>query len=468
VPVKLGQRLGWDEWLRPFLYKELPDGTGWTATLGSVCVLVFAVMAMSGAFLVLYYNPSPDKAYQSVDYITNHVAMGAVLRGIHHWGASVMVVLVGLHLLVNFFSGSYKAPRELTWMAGVCLFLVTLALGFTGYLLPWDMKAYWATVVGTNLPKSFPLIGRCVAALALGGDSVSGLTLTRFYAIHMVFLPALMAACTAIHIYLVRIHGLAEAAESLPVRTTDSGGLVPRQYRFYPEHVFRIALVFAAVFALILGMAAFCTIPRDPVAGSLIAFYSPHPEWYFLWIFQLLTYFAGRWETVGTLVLPIMAVVLLFALPMYDTNPSRGWARRPIAVGFGMSAVVAVVYLSCMGMERTRPYGQVIPVPARQLTASERRDAVLFSRLDCNYCHQIDGRGGHRAGPDLANLVAKGRSESYLTSYIKNPQAVVRSSIMPKYNLPQTDLSALAQFARALDFGKYPVRWVGREELKTN
>ena len=152
-------RIGWEPYLKPFFFKELPSGTGWSATLGSLCLLLFGLMAATGIFLAMYYNPSPDKAYESVAYIMQEVPLGPVLRGLHHWGASAMVLIVCVHLAAVFFSGSYKAPRELTWTAGVLLLLATLGLGFTGYLLPWDMKAYWATVVGTNIFKSVPVIG---------------------------------------------------------------------------------------------------------------------------------------------------------------------------------------------------------------------------------------------------------------------------------------------------------------------
>ena len=156
--------------------------------------MIFATMFVSGVFLAMHYNPSPDKAYQSVDYIMNDVPGGWLLRGLHHWGASAMVIAVFLHMLTGFFSGSYKKPRELTWISGVVLLLIVLGLGFTGYLLPWDLKAYWATTVSTNIPKDIPLIGDFVSRLMLGGDSVSGATLTRFYAVHAMLLPALLVA----------------------------------------------------------------------------------------------------------------------------------------------------------------------------------------------------------------------------------------------------------------------------------
>jgi quinol-cytochrome oxidoreductase complex cytochrome b subunit len=460
------ERIGWDECIRPFLYKKLPAQTGWSATLGSLCVLLFAVMVVSGLFLALYYNPSPDRAYQSVDYIMKEVPLGAVLRGIHHWGASAMVLMVFLHLMSNFFSGTYKAPRELTWIGGVCLLLITLGLGFTGYLLPWDMKAYWATVVSTNIPRDIPVIGKFVTRIALSGDNVSGSTLTRFFAVHAMLLPALLAVFAATHVYLVRLHGLAEDSSAPSVAAGVSPALEPPDpvYRFYPEHAWRSALVFAVVFLALVALALFGCIPREPIAGTLVESYLPRPEWYYLWLFQLLTYFPGKWEAVGSLAIPIVGLAVLFAAPFLGRNRLLGAANRPLALAVGVTSIVGIVYLTAMGWEGAQPYGQVLPIPDRALTASEARGLFLYAERECAYCHQINGLGGHRVGPDLSNVVAKRRTKDYLAKYIKNPQAIKRTSIMPKYDLPNTELQALADFILALDFRRQPTRIIQRSE----
>ena len=154
--------LGWEKYLKPFLYKRLPDGTGWSAVLGTMCALTFMLLVVTGMILAFYYVPSPDKAWDSVQYISNEVPLGNIVRGLHHWSAGLMVLLVFCHLMVTYMHGSYAAPRQITWLTGVCLFLVTLGLGFTGYLLPWDMKAYWATVVGANIPNQYPGVGNYI------------------------------------------------------------------------------------------------------------------------------------------------------------------------------------------------------------------------------------------------------------------------------------------------------------------
>lgn len=441
---RLLDRIGWDAYLRPFLFKKLPPETGWSATLGSLCAMLFAVMAVTGIFLAMYYNPSPDKAYQSIDFIMNEVPLGRILRGLHHWGAGAMVLVVFLHLLTNFLSGSFKAPRDVTWGAGAVLFLLTLGLGFTGYLLPWDMKAYWATMVSSSIPRDLPVVGDLITKVILGGDMMSGLTLTRFYAIHTLLLPTLLAVFAAFHIYLVRVHGLAEA----PGEKKEPAG--DKVYRFYPEHAFRSALVFTAVFVVLLGLAVWGSVPREDIAGTIIDSYLPRPEWYFMWLFQMLTLFSGSWETVGSLAVPFLLLVLLFSVPYLGRSTLLGAARRPLPLALGVTAVLGILYLTLLGFSSAEPYGREIMVPDRQLTAAENRGLYLYADRDCAYCHQIRGTGGHRTGPDLANTAAKGRSRDYLVKYIKDPQAISTTSVMPKYELPGADLQALATFTLSL------------------
>ncbi len=454
-------RIGWEKYLRPFLYKELPPDTGWSATLGTLTLLLFGLMAVTGVILAMFYNPSPDKAYQSIDFIMKDVPLGAVLRCLHHWGAGALVLVVFLHLLSTYFSGSYQAPRELTWVMGVCLFLITLGLGFTGYLLPWDMKAYWATVVSSNIPRHLPVIGNFITGIMLGGQTVSGLTLTRFYAVHTLLLPALLAGCALAHIYFVRLHGLTADPEKHPART-EAG---QQTYRFFPEHAFRSALVFSCMLLLLIGLSVFARIPREQIAGTFSESYLPRPEWYFMWLFQLLTFFAGAWETVGSLVIPVVGVVVLFALPFLSKRTGRGLADRPLAAAVGVTAVIAIIYLSVMGFVGTLPYGDIIPVPQRPLTEGEARGLSLYADRECAYCHQIAGRGGHRVGPDLANILAKGRDVDFLVKFLKDPQAVSSTSIMPKYDLPEKNRRDLAEFILALDFRSYPLKILKRDEV---
>ena len=335
----LSHRLGWQPYLKPFLEKPLPDRLGWTVTLGSLCALLFAVQAVSGLILAFYYNPSPDHAYISINYIMDTVSLGDVLRGIHHWGASALITLVFVHLAANFFSGAFKKPRELTWMIGVCLLLLTLGFGFTGYLLPWDQKAYWATVVSTNIAKDIPLVGSFIARLMLGGETVSGLTLTRFYAIHTILLPALLLLFVAGHIYLVRLHDIASPAETEPKSSAEE-----KTYRFFPEHLFRCSVAFSVIFGIILALAFFAQVPLEKAAGTVDPSYLPRPEWYFMWLFQLLTFFPGKFEIVGSLLIPAAGVILLFCLPFLSRTDLRAAFQRQAYGGCYLSNIYPFIH----------------------------------------------------------------------------------------------------------------------------
>jgi quinol-cytochrome oxidoreductase complex cytochrome b subunit len=210
------ERTGFDRVWEVLFARRVPEAKGpvsWLYTLGSASLFVFAVQAVTGTLLAMNYVPSPDHAYDSVNFINNEVLCGSFLRGLHHWGASVMLILVVLHLLRVYFMGAYKYPREGTWIAGVGLLLVVVLFGFTGYLLPWDQKAYWATTVGTNIAGQTPLVGPLVAKVLKGGPEMGATTLSRFYALHVLVLPAVLLILLGVHLFLVVWHGISEPPE---------------------------------------------------------------------------------------------------------------------------------------------------------------------------------------------------------------------------------------------------------------
>jgi menaquinol-cytochrome c reductase cytochrome b subunit len=189
---------------RWLMFRKVPKGTNWFYTLGSATMFAFLNQAVTGVFLAMYYRPDPSGgAYESVRHITNDVFLGQLVRSMHKWGASVMVVLVFLHMGRTFFFGAYKYPRELNWVIGVVLLILTMAMGFTGYLLPFDQRAFWATTVGVNINGTGPLIGPYLSDFLRGGSEIGATTLSRFYAIHMLLIPGLMAALIGAHLYLV-------------------------------------------------------------------------------------------------------------------------------------------------------------------------------------------------------------------------------------------------------------------------
>ena len=202
----LDERLGLNDLYKATLDRPEPKGNWWN-TLGSASLFLFVLQGLTGIFLAVYYTPSPDHAYDSIQYIMTGVAYGWLIRGIHHWGATLMVLVVFIHMVRVFVTASYKYPRELTWLIGVGLLLLTLGMGFTGYLLPMDQKAYWATTVATSIAGSVPLIGGFIFKVLRGGTDISALTLSRFFAAHIWMMPAALAALIGTHLYLIIKHG---------------------------------------------------------------------------------------------------------------------------------------------------------------------------------------------------------------------------------------------------------------------
>jgi menaquinol-cytochrome c reductase cytochrome b subunit len=199
----LEERSGLVGAIKYFLFRKVPGDAGWWHTLGSATLTAFLVQALTGVILAMYYKPDPQSAYQSIQHITNDLTLGWLVRGMHKWGASVFIILMFFHMARVFLFGAYKYPRELNWIIGVTLLAVGMLEGFTGYLLPWDQTAYWATVVGINLNGTAPFLGPFLADFLRGGSEIGGDTLARFYSMHMLLIPGLIFALIGLHLYLV-------------------------------------------------------------------------------------------------------------------------------------------------------------------------------------------------------------------------------------------------------------------------
>ena len=204
----MDERSGVSGMLTGMLFRKVPKGTNWFYTLGSATLFAFVVQALTGVFLAMYYTPSVIEAYDSVTYLTNDVFLGEFVRGMHKWGSSVMVILVFVHMGRTFVFGAYKYPRELNWIIGVVLLILTMVMGFTGYLLPFDQRSYWATIVAVNINASAPILGPYLADFLRGGAEFGATTIPRFYAIHMLLVPGLIAALIGAHLYLVAKLGI--------------------------------------------------------------------------------------------------------------------------------------------------------------------------------------------------------------------------------------------------------------------
>lgn len=335
------------------LRKPLPKHINLLFSLGSLAMFLLLLQAVTGAFLALYYSPSPEHAHNAVTYISEEVPFGAFVRGLHHWGASAMVIIVFLHLLRVVLYGSYKAPRELTWIFGVFLLLIVLGFGFTGYLLPWDEKAYWATVVGVEIASTAPVFGDFVAKVMRGGAEIGAVTLSRFYALHTIWLPWLAFGLVGVHLFFVRYYGSSGIPQS-PSCPPDKGGRgVNTEMKtgkpFYPDQVFEDVVGMLILFAVLASVALFVPVPLEDVADPTNADYDPRPEWYFLFLFQLLKYFQGPFEIIGTFVIPTVGMVLLLLLPFLDKSERVVLWKRPIALTVTSVCVIGIVGLTILG-----------------------------------------------------------------------------------------------------------------------
>jgi ubiquinol-cytochrome c reductase cytochrome b subunit len=321
-------RTGYRELVREMLDEPVIGGARWAYVFGSVLTMVFVIQAITGLLLMTTYAPSAETAWASVHYISYHLSGGWLVRGLHHFGSQAMVVLIVLHLGQVALFGAYKTPREINWWFGLGLLAVTLGFSLTGYLLPWDQRGYWATRVATNIAGTTPLFGRWIQAFLQGGSEYGNLTLTRFYSAHVALFPATLALLFVVHVALFRRHGVTPGAHADRTKVD----------RFFPKQLLLDLLaglcVTAALFVLALREhGAPLDAPADPTSD-----YPARPEWYFLSLFQLLKYFEGPLEVVGTLLIPGLTGAFLFALPLLDRAPTTAPRGRlvylaPIALG---------------------------------------------------------------------------------------------------------------------------------------
>lgn len=423
--------------LRPLektlLDEPIPGGASWIYVFGSATLFVFLLQAVTGMFLALYYVPSPDHAYDSLQFIERDVLFGAFVRGLHHWGASAMVVAIGLHMLQTFLYGAYKPPRELMWMIGVVLFLIVMAFAFTGYLLPWDQTAYWATQVGLNMIGTVPLLGEFLMRVARGGETLGALTLSRFFAVHVLFLPSAILALIALHLIVLRRVG---PAGPWTDERASLGGET-----FYPRQVYMDAVVMAGIFLVVATLALAVPLPLTDKADPSDTSFVPVPEWYFLFYYELLKYAHGPWEPLATWVLPLAGVLVLLFWPFLDRNPSRHPVRRPLAIGSG--AVFLLIVFALLGISLKNLYA----VP--RVDPSVAQGKALYAELGCAGCHRIHGEGG-AVGPDLSFVGDTRPERDWHLLHFRDPQSVSPGSIMPKFPLTDEQLNALTEYMLSL------------------
>jgi ubiquinol-cytochrome c reductase cytochrome b subunit len=432
----LEERTGLPSAVKHFMEEEVPASAGWHQVFGSVALFSFLVQVFTGILLAMNYAPTPGEAYNSVKYIATELTGGRMIRGLHHWGATVMIVVVVLHMIQTFVWGAYKRPREATWVVGIFLLLLTMAYGLTGYLLPWDNRAYWGTVVATQIAASAPGAGPYMTQL-LGGEGIGVVTFARFYALHVLVLPPFTMLLIALHVFLVRKHGVTPALgdESKPKK------------KFYPEQVFKDTVAIFVAFAILFTLAVAVRVPLERLADPTDTSYIPRPEWYFLFLFQLLKYFQGPLELVGSTVLPGLAVLGLMMVPFIDRGRMARLRQRTMAMGIVALAACAWTGLTVAAIRSTPPSPAIDvtlmegPENWQQLTPDELAGIGYYRKEACASCHV----GEQKLGPDLA--AKNKRTVEWMVNHFKNPRP---GSNMPPVQLTGSQMTALARFLMKL------------------
>lgn len=449
--------------------RGLPKGVGWSHTLGIVAVALLIIVAVTGFAMSMYYSPHPDAAYESVRYIDKQLPTGALVHGLHHWGTAALIVVLGLHLLRCYVQAAYKAPRELIWISGLALLTLVIGFGVTGELLPWDQDAYHGTVVRTSYAEDIPVLGPMAATLLRGGKDIGALTLTRFYAVHILLLPLLLVALLAAHVLWARrfgptVGGTRAGEEPPPVRGV--------QHKQMQRALWAVVVVFVAVFALAASKPVDLDFKADPSDAS----YHPRAEWHLMFLFQLVQDFQkvpglGSYSWIPAVVIPGIAMTFLALAPWIDRGPERSPSRRPLMMGALAIAVLGVAGLTVRAFANLKPnatpthslYGHFTggdrtPLRQEQVLAGAQAFAM------CSGCHSAyqDYTTG-RSGPDLTaygrkNIPLteiKGHPEARTLPYFERYARYIRGDLrpeetrMPKYTeamLPQEKLEAIGAY----------------------
>jgi ubiquinol-cytochrome c reductase cytochrome b subunit len=439
---------------------RVPGNTAsWAYVFGSATLILFVLQIATGICLGLVYVPAADQAYESLEYLNYQAALGWYLRAVHFWGSNAMVLVMTLHMIQVFLWGAHKYPRELTWVAGVLLFLCTLGMAFTGQILRWDQDAYWGLGIGASIVARVPFAGSALVHALLGGPIIAGRTLSRFFTLHVFVIPGLLIGLVGLHLWLVLRLGINEWP--MPGRLVDRETYRKR----YEEEVERDGVPFFPVAArkdlvgmgvVVLAVLVCAALfgPHGPrgVPDPTLIDTAPTPDFYFLSLFALFALLPPWTETAVLLIGLPLGIVFLLLVPFLAGTGEKSWRRRPVAVLSVLLIILTVVSLAALGL--IVPWSPVmdawsgIPTPVGYVmgrTPLELQGALVLQNKQCRNCHSLGGEGGRR-GPALDGVATR------LTRDQLIHQVLQGGGNMPAYgkNLTPAEVTALVAFMQTL------------------
>jgi len=455
--------------IREIAEHPVPKNTAsWWYVFGSAALVVFLLQLATGIMLAFIYVPSASEAWNSLQSLNHDITFGWFIRALHGWGSNFMVAIVLIHMVQVFLFGAYKFPRELTWVVGVFLLLMTMGMAFTGQVLRFDQDAYWGLGIGASIASRVPFLGSDIVKLMLGGPIIAGPTLSRFFALHVFVIPGMLIAFVGVHLLLVLKLGINEWP--MPGRLVKKA-TYESQYRelvkrdgapFIPYAVWK-DIFFAAFILLAVATCAAFFGPFGPTGqpDPTIIQTAPKPDYFFLWLYAVLSFLPASMETPALLIGPVIVIGALLLLPFLSGEGEKSWRRRPIAVlTILLIAVTLATFTHLAGYTPWSPHMNAWssdPIPARFLehrTALERQGALVFQAKQCHNCHTLGREGGQR-GPALDSVAVQLTQDQLIRQVIQG------GGNMPAYgkNLSPAQTTALVAFLHTLHpSGQAPAR----------
>ncbi len=439
----------------------IPNRTAsWWYVFGSAAFTLLMLQIVTGILLALVYVPSAGEAWNSLNFLNHQLTLGWFLRAMHGWGSNFMVAVVLIHMAQVFLFGAYKYPRELTWTLGVFLLLMTLGMAFTGQVMRFDQDAYWGLGIGASILSRVPWVGGSLVHMMLGGPIIAGATLSRFFTLHVFVIPGMMLAFTFLHVWMVLKLGINEWP--MPGRVVRRSTYMAEYHEltakdgrpFVPGGVWKDAVFSAAILAAV----AVCAVVFGPFGPGgqpdpTIIQTAPKPDFFFLWLYSVLSYLPPSMETPFLLIAPVLGIAALLGLPFYASEGEKSWHRRPIAILALTTIAVSWGVLTHLGTytpwsPHMDAWSGGPAIPARYLqTASplEREGAVVFQAKQCRNCHSIGGYGGER-GPALDDIATRMTEDQLIRQVLQG------GGNMPAYgkNLSPAEVTALVRFLQTL------------------